>query len=235
MAAQGGSARSARMVQSAGRLRAASTGRDPSASPSPPDTAVCLVEARAVPGIGGALRLLLSATHPRLAVAQAVSHLLPPFVGSRVFRVRLYRWAGLHIDPDAGIAGELRLTSSLPGFYTKLRVDFGAKIGHCVSINLDDTVVIGRGVSISPHVQIYTGSHRIGPASARMSRHFESAPVTIEDGAWIRAGALILPGVTVGKGSIVGAGAVVSRDVPANTYVEGNPARVVRRLPWADR
>jgi acetyltransferase-like isoleucine patch superfamily enzyme len=47
--------------------------------------------------------------------------------------------------------------------------------------------------------------------------------------------AVIVPGVTVGRGAIVAAGAVVLADVPPNTYVEGNPARVVRRLGWADR
>ena len=60
-------------------------------------------------------------------------------------------------------------------------------------------------------------------------------PVTIERGAWIGLGALILPGVTVGHGSIVGAASVVTTSVPPNTYVEGNPAKVVRSLPWGDR
>jgi maltose O-acetyltransferase len=60
-------------------------------------------------------------------------------------------------------------------------------------------------------------------------------PVTIEDGAWVRLAAVIVPGVTVGRGAIVAAGAVVLKDVPPNTYVEGNPATVVRKLGWADR
>ena len=68
---------------------------------------------------------------------------------------------------------------------------------------------------------------RIGPTTAE--------PVTIEDGAWVRIGAIIAPGVTVGHGSIVAAGAVVLSDVPPNSYVEGNPAKVVRRLPWGSR
>jgi len=59
--------------------------------------------------------------------------------------------------------------------------------------------------------------------------------VTIEEGAWVRVGAILVPGVTVGRGSIVAAGAVVLKDVPPNTYVEGNPAQVVRQLPWGYR
>jgi maltose O-acetyltransferase len=60
-------------------------------------------------------------------------------------------------------------------------------------------------------------------------------PVVIEDGSWLGLGALILPGVTVGHGSIVAAGAVVMETVPPDSYVEGNPARVVRQLPWGNR
>jgi acetyltransferase-like isoleucine patch superfamily enzyme len=40
-------------------------------------------------------------------------------------------------------------------------------------------------------------------------------------------GAIILSGVTIGDSCIVAAGAVVTRDVPSNSIVVGNPARVV--------
>ncbi len=43
---------------------------------------------------------------------------------------------------------------------------------------------------------------------------------------------IILKGVTIGKGAIVGAGSVVTKDVPAWTLVAGNPARVIKDLPY---
>ena len=47
---------------------------------------------------------------------------------------------------------------------------------------------------------------------------------------WIGGGAIILPGVTVGSNVVIGAGAVVTRDVPDNTVVAGNPARIIKKI-----
>ena len=129
----------------------------------------------------------------------------------------------------------LYLLSGRDGFYKKLRIQRDAIVAQDVMINLDADVDIGQNVSIGPRVVIYTGSHPIGPGSRRMMGKVLAKPVKIEDGSWIGLGAMILPGVTVGRGSIVAAGSVVAEDVPPNAYVAGNPAQVVRQLPWGDR
>ncbi len=54
-------------------------------------------------------------------------------------------------------------------------------------------------------------------------------PVKICDGVLLNVNVAILPGVTVGERSYIGAGAVVTKDVPPNSVVVGNPARVIRR------
>lgn len=43
-------------------------------------------------------------------------------------------------------------------------------------------------------------------------------------------GAIICPGVTIGRNAVVAAGAVVTKDVPDNTVVGGNPARVIKTI-----
>jgi len=52
----------------------------------------------------------------------------------------------------------------------------------------------------------------------------------VKKGASIGSGSTILANVTIGEGAIVGAGSVVTKDVPANTIVAGNPAKVLRRI-----
>jgi maltose O-acetyltransferase len=177
--------------------------------------------------------LVKRSIHLKFWLACALSRLLPDFA-SGIIRARIYRWAGFEIGDGAFLMGNLRLKSASPGFYGKLSIGEGATLANEITINLDGEVTIGKNVAIAPHVVIYTGSHQIGPGSKRIGA-FTALPVTIEEGAWIRVGAILVPGVTVGRGSIVAAGAVVLKDVPPNTYVEGNPAQVVRQLPWGYR
>lgn len=177
--------------------------------------------------------LIKRSMHFKYNVACVLSRLLPN-VASGIIRGRIYRWAGFDVGDGAFLMGNLRLTSAAPDFYGKLSIGEGATLADEITINLDGKVTIGKNAAIAPHVVIYTGSHQIGPGSKRIG-DFTSLPVTIEEGAWVRVGAIIVPGVTVGRGSIVAAGAVVLKDVPPNTYVEGNPAQVVRQLPWGYR
>jgi maltose O-acetyltransferase len=183
--------------------------------------------------IGHYASLIRRSFHVKFAIACLLSRLLPDFA-SGIIRAQIYRWAGFEVGDGAFIMGNLRLKSASPGFYDKLSIGEGTTLADSITINLDARVTIGKNVAIAPHVLIYTGSHQIGPGSMRIGE-FTALPVTIEEGAWIRLGAIIVPGVTVGRGAVVAAGAVVLKDVPPNTYVEGNPAAVVRQLPWGYR
>ncbi len=60
-------------------------------------------------------------------------------------------------------------------------------------------------------------------------------PIRLERNVWIGFDACVLPGVTIGEGSIVGARSVVVDNVPSFTIVAGNPARVIRKIPPAER
>lgn len=108
-------------------------------------------------------------------------------------------------------------------------------LGDHVYLNILCTILdcgevrIGSHVMLGPSVQIYTAAHHL-QAELRIQGLEVAKPVVIEDNVWIGGAAILLPGVRIGRNAVVGAGAVVSRDVPENTIVVGNPARVVREI-----
>lgn len=52
--------------------------------------------------------------------------------------------------------------------------------------------------------------------------------VEIGDNVFIGADAIILPNVKIGSHVIIGAGSIVTHDIPDNSVVVGNPARVIK-------
>lgn len=51
--------------------------------------------------------------------------------------------------------------------------------------------------------------------------------VHVEPFAVITTGCVVMPGLTIGKDALVGGGAVVTKDVPSESIVVGNPAKVI--------
>ena len=51
-------------------------------------------------------------------------------------------------------------------------------------------------------------------------------PTTVKKGASIGTNSTILCGLTIGENAIVGAGSVVTKNVPPNSVVYGNPAKI---------
>lgn len=98
----------------------------------------------------------------------------------------------------------------------------------CVILDCNE-VHIGHHVMIGPNVQIYCAAHHL-EAETRIQGMEVAKSIVIEDNVWLGGGAILLPGVKIGRNAVVGAGAVVSRDVPADTVVAGNPARVIRKI-----
>jgi acetyltransferase-like isoleucine patch superfamily enzyme len=120
----------------------------------------------------------------------------------------------------------------IPPFYTTGGIDI--RVGRNVFINQNCTFYdlggldIADDVMIGPNVSIITSGHPIEPSRRR--DFVVAKPIAIGKNVWIGAGATIIGGVTVGENSVVGAASVVTGDVPANTFVAGNPARVIRAI-----
>jgi len=81
-------------------------------------------------------------------------------------------------------------------------------------IKVGKNCVIGYNTTILAH-EYLVDEYRLGE-------------VRIGDGVLIGANSMILPGVTIGDGAIVAAGTVVHKDIPAGSFVGGNPMQVIR-------
>ena len=86
-------------------------------------------------------------------------------------------------------------------------------------------VHIGANSTISQGAYLCTASHDItNPLNPLIT-----APIVIEDQAWVAAGAFIGMGVTVGQGAVVGARSAVFKSVEPWTVVGGNPAKFIKK------
>lgn len=104
----------------------------------------------------------------------------------------------------------------------------GGVICAAKHVQIGNECLIGANVTISD-----TDFHPVKPQGRRFNSSLADmavAEVIIEDNVFIGTGAIILKGVTIGRNSVVGAGAVVTKNVPSNSVVAGNPAKVLKKL-----
>ena len=86
-------------------------------------------------------------------------------------------------------------------------------------------VHIGANTTISQGAYLCTARHDITDPL----NHLITAPIIIEDQAWVGAKAFIGMGVTIGQGVVVGATASVYKNVEQWTVVGGNPAKFIKK------
>ena len=107
----------------------------------------------------------------------------------------------------------------------RLRIGDRVFLNNGVFVSCVHEITIGDDVAIANDAYLTdSDSHGVEGRTVR------EAPIRIGNGVWIGARSIILPGVTIGSRALIAAGAVVTRDVPDDTLVGGNPARVIREL-----
>jgi acetyltransferase-like isoleucine patch superfamily enzyme len=97
----------------------------------------------------------------------------------------------------------------------------------CEGVTIEDNVFIGHGVAFIndsyPRATTEEGELQT-EADWKVER------TVVKKGASIGSGATILSHTCIGENAIVGAGSVVTKDVPPNTIVVGNPAKILRHI-----
>jgi acetyltransferase-like isoleucine patch superfamily enzyme len=100
----------------------------------------------------------------------------------------------------------------------------------CEGVTIEDNVFIGHNVAFINDT--YPRATASG-GGLQTESDWKVETTLVKKGASIGSGVIVLANVTVGENAIVGAGSVVTKDVPANTIVAGNPARVLRKIEMA--
>ena len=97
----------------------------------------------------------------------------------------------------------------------------------CEGVTIEDNVFIGHGVTF-----INDSYPRAATSEGELQteKDWRVETTLVKRGASIGSGATILSNLVIGENAIVGAGSVVTHDVPANTIVAGNPAKVLRSI-----
>jgi maltose O-acetyltransferase len=98
---------------------------------------------------------------------------------------------------------------------------------NCTILDMAE-IRIGDNCMIGPNVGLYTAGHSIEPKDRNKSGY--AIPINIGNDVWIGGSCVILPGITVGDNSIIAAGSVVTKDVPTNSMVAGNPAKILKNI-----
>lgn len=123
---------------------------------------------------------------------------------------KLFQGASIYVAPNAKLI--------LKGGWSFLNTNS--------TLNCFNYIEIGKGCSISDNVSIQDSDNHNIDGNMLGS----TAPIVIKDRVWIGKNVTILKGVTIGEGAVVGAGSVVTKDVPSNSVVAGNPAKVIKEI-----
>jgi acetyltransferase-like isoleucine patch superfamily enzyme len=114
----------------------------------------------------------------------------------------------------------------------RIQIGNHAAMTACV-FSARESIQVGARATIGGNVRIYDHDfHSLNPQDRQDpvldKQNIRSKPVLIGDDVFIGVNATILKGTRIGDRSIIGAGAIVAGlDIPPDSVVAGNPARIL--------
>ena len=97
----------------------------------------------------------------------------------------------------------------------------------CEGVTIEDNVFVGHNVAFINDSYPRATTEEGG---LQTEADWKVERTVVKKGASIGSGCTILANITIGENALVGAGSVVTKDVPPNSIVAGNPARILRYI-----
>jgi len=96
----------------------------------------------------------------------------------------------------------------------------------CEGVVIEDEVMVAHGVMFINDKD----PGAVNPdGSLKSEKDWICIPTIVKKRSAIGSNATIMCGITIGEGALIGAGAVVAKDVPPDTIVTGNPAKILKK------
>lgn len=89
-----------------------------------------------------------------------------------------------------------------------------------------DTIITSKVTILSHYLRAHV--YKDGKGQTRTRYTGEVCDTYIGKSCVIGVGATVMGGVRIGNNCVVGSGSVVTKDVPDNSIVAGNPARIIK-------
>ncbi|WP_413537195.1 acyltransferase [Carnobacterium divergens] len=123
---------------------------------------------------------------------------------------------------------------SCTGILSKVGVGFSigknSSFGEFCYFGSAGGITIGENVIMGQSIRFHSENHLFDRTDILIKdQGVSNKGIKVGDNCWIGAGAVFLDGISIGDGCVIGANSLLNKDIPPNSVVVGNPAKIIKK------